>query len=38
MVRDTDDGEVIQEKIDDLKLLLLAYKKGLIKSGQDDLL
>ncbi len=29
MVRDTDDGEVIQEKIDDLKLLLLAYKKGL---------
>ncbi|GAA0229340.1 fructose-1,6-bisphosphatase [Metaclostridioides mangenotii] len=37
MIRDTDDGEVIQEKIDDLKLLLLAYKKGLIKSGQDNL-
>lgn len=37
MVRDTDDGKIIQEKIDDLKLLLLAYKKGLIKSRQDNL-
>ncbi|RDY24961.1 fructose-bisphosphatase class III [Romboutsia maritimum] len=30
-VRDTDAGIKIQEEIDGLKLLLLAYKKGLIK-------
>ncbi|HGM3505682.1 TPA: fructose-1,6-bisphosphatase [Clostridioides difficile] len=31
MVRDTDEGVKIQEEIEDLKLLLMAYKKGLIK-------
>lgn len=31
MVRDTDEGIKIQEEIEDLKLLLMAYKKGLIK-------
>ncbi|MCC0631990.1 MULTISPECIES: fructose-1,6-bisphosphatase [unclassified Clostridioides] len=31
MVRDTDEGLKIQEEIEDLKLLLMAYKKGLIK-------
>lgn len=30
-VRDTLDGEKMQEEINDLKMLLLAYKKGLIK-------
>ena len=30
-VRDTYDGMKIQQEINDLKLLLLAYKKGLIK-------
>ena len=30
-VRDTLDGEKMQEEIYDLKMLLLAYKKGLIK-------
>ena len=30
-VRDTDIGSDIQNQIDDLKLLLLAYRKGLIK-------
>lgn len=33
-VRDTDNGIKIQEEIDDLKLLLMAYKKGLIKELQ----
>nr|UWI51229.1 fructose-1,6-bisphosphatase [Clostridioides difficile] len=31
MVRDTDEGIKIQEEIEDLKLLLMAYKKGIIK-------
>ncbi|MCC0628955.1 MULTISPECIES: fructose-1,6-bisphosphatase [unclassified Clostridioides] len=31
MVRDTDEGVKIQEEIEDLKLLLMAYKKGMIK-------
>ncbi|MCC0782961.1 fructose-1,6-bisphosphatase [Clostridioides sp. ES-S-0108-01] len=31
MVRDTDEGVKIQEEIEDLKLLLMAYKKGIIK-------
>jgi fructose-1,6-bisphosphatase-3 len=30
-VRDTDIGKEIQNQIDDLKLLLAAYRKGLIK-------
>ncbi|MGL5692918.1 MAG: fructose-1,6-bisphosphatase [Peptostreptococcaceae bacterium] len=30
-VKDTDAGEVIKEEIHDLKMLLLAYRKGLIK-------
>ena len=30
-VRDTLDGEKMQEEIDDLKMLVAAYKKGLIK-------
>lgn len=30
-VRDTDAGIKLQEEVDDLKLLLMAYKKGLIK-------
>lgn len=30
-VRDTDAGKKLQEEVNDLKMLLLAYKKGLIK-------
>ena len=30
-VRDTYDGKKIIQEINDLKMLLLAYKKGLIK-------
>jgi fructose-1,6-bisphosphatase-3 len=30
-VRDTDAGIKLQEEVEDLKLLLMAYKKGLIK-------
>jgi fructose-1,6-bisphosphatase-3 len=30
-VRDTDIGKELQQQIDDLKLLLAAYRKGLIK-------
>ena len=30
-VKDTDAGEKIKEEIKDLKMLLLAYRKGLIK-------
>jgi fructose-1,6-bisphosphatase-3 len=32
-VRDTDMGKEIQENIDDLKLLLSAYRKGIIKEA-----
>lgn len=32
-VKDTDMGKEIQNQIDDLKLLLLAYRKGLIKES-----
>jgi fructose-1,6-bisphosphatase-3 len=31
MIRDTDEGEVIKNKIDDLKKLLEAYRKGIIR-------
>ncbi|MGL6106177.1 fructose-1,6-bisphosphatase [Romboutsia sp.] len=34
-VRDTDKGEKMAEEIEDLKLLLRAYKKGLIKEMPD---
>ena len=30
-VRDTDVGRVLQEKINDLKMLLGAYRKGVLK-------
>jgi fructose-1,6-bisphosphatase len=30
-VKDTDKGKVLQEKVDDLKELLFAYRNGLIK-------
>lgn len=33
MVRDTDDGKVILERIGDLELLLAAYRQGLIAAG-----
>jgi fructose-1,6-bisphosphatase-3 len=31
MVRDTDKGKELQQQIDDLLLLLKAYRKGIIK-------
>lgn len=31
MVRDTDEGKRMQNEIDELKMLLKAYQKGLIK-------
>ncbi|MDU7904791.1 MAG: fructose-bisphosphatase class III [Peptostreptococcaceae bacterium] len=30
-IRDTDAGKEIVERINDLKLLLLAYRKGIVK-------
>ena len=30
-VRDTYDGKKIQQEVNDLKMLIIAYKKGLIK-------
>ena len=30
-IRDTDDGARIQARIDDLEMLLAAYRKGIIK-------
>ncbi len=35
MVKDTDSGKVILETIDDLELLLLAYRQGLIGVGKE---
>ena len=35
MVKDTDNGKVILETINDLELLLLAYRRGLITVGKD---
>ena len=32
-VKDTDEGREIQEKIDNLQALLMAYRRGLIKEG-----
>ena len=33
-VRDTYDGVKIQQEINDLKMLIIAYKKGLIKEDR----
>lgn len=35
MVKDTDNGKLIIETINDLKLLLAAYRQGLIVSKQE---
>ncbi|MDE7267505.1 MAG: fructose-bisphosphatase class III, partial [Lachnospiraceae bacterium] len=35
MVYDTDNGKVILETINDLELLLLAYRRGLISVGKE---
>ena len=32
LVRDTDDGKLILERMEDLKLLLEAYRSGLIQA------
>lgn len=31
MIKDTNDGKILMDKVDDLKLLLSAYKSGIIK-------
>ena len=36
LVRDTDEGPEIEEKIKDLRNLLQAYKKGILKEGLKD--
>ncbi len=36
LVSDTDNGKIIQGKIDDLKMLLFAYRQGLIKTSFSD--
>ena len=35
MVKDTDNGKVILDTINDLELLLLAYRRGLISVGKE---
>ena len=36
MIKDTDKGKVILETINDLELLLLAYRRGLITVGKEE--